>query len=90
MTVKTDPTQKFPGSKQPSGFLVIVHDPYQWPNSASFIPSGSATSIVIKPTYYYTSPDVHRLAAVDRQCIFPVSDRKEEDDANFDLYPREL
>lgn len=72
MTVRTDPTQKFPESKQPSGFLVIVHDPFQWPNSASFIPSGSATSIVIKPTYFYTSPDVHRLSPIDRQCIFPV------------------
>lgn len=73
MTVKTDPTEKFPESTQPSGFLVIVHDPLQWPNSASFIPAGSATSIVIKPTYYYTSSGVHGLTPMDRQCIFPVN-----------------
>lgn len=71
MTVKTDPNQRYPESKQPSGFLIIVHDPLQWPNSANFIPSGSATSIVIKPTYYYTSPDVHGLTPFDRQCIYP-------------------
>lgn len=51
------------------GVIVIVHHPSQWPNSGYFVPSGSTTSIVIKPTYSYTTNDVRRLDPNQRQCL---------------------
>lgn len=52
-----------------SGVIAIIHHPYEWPNNGYYIPSGTTTSIVIKPTYSYTTPDVSRLSPEERQCI---------------------
>lgn len=52
-----------------SGVIAIIHHPFEWPNNGYYIPSGTTTSIVIKPTYSYTTPDVSRLRPDERQCI---------------------
>lgn len=51
---------------------VIVHHPMQWPNSANFIPAGTMTSIVVKPTYSYATARVARWTPVKRDCFNPV------------------
>lgn len=53
-------------------FQAIVHHPLQWPDSAYFIPTGTKTTIVIKPAYSYATPEVNRLPLEDRECLFPV------------------
>lgn len=52
---------------------VIVHHPLQWPSEAHFIPPGTTTSIVIKPTYSYITSRVERLSPSERACLYPVS-----------------
>lgn len=51
------------------GVIIIVQHPDQWPNSGQFVPSGSTTSVIIKPTYSYTTDDVRRLSPDQRQCL---------------------
>jgi acid-sensing ion channel, other len=51
------------------GVTVIVQHPNQWPNAGIFVPSGTQTSIVIKPTFSYTTEDVKRLTPEQRQCL---------------------
>lgn len=51
------------------GVIIIVQHPDQWPNSGQFVPSGSQTAVVIKPTYSYTTDDVRRLSPEERQCL---------------------
>lgn len=41
----------------------------QWPNNAFFVPPGSQTAVVIKPTFSYTTHDVRRLLPEQRQCL---------------------
>lgn len=55
------------------GVTVIVQHPFQWPNSGQFVPTGSQTGIVVKPTYSYTTEDVRRLDPQDRQCLNVIS-----------------
>ncbi|KAG5683041.1 hypothetical protein PVAND_012348 [Polypedilum vanderplanki] len=52
-----------------NGIKVIVVHPNQWPNTGNFIPSGSTTSITIRPTFFYTTDDVRNLEPDDRQCL---------------------
>lgn len=51
------------------GVTIIVQHPDEWPNSGQFVPSGSQTAIVVKPTYSYTTEDVRRLEPEERQCL---------------------
>lgn len=51
------------------GVMVVVQHPNQWPNSGYFVPAGSHTAVVIKPTYSYTTEDVRRLTPEERQCL---------------------
>lgn len=51
------------------GVVIIVQHPDQWPNSGQFIPAGSQTAVVIKPTYSYTTEDVRSLSPDQRQCL---------------------
>lgn len=51
------------------GVLVMVQHPNQWPNNGIFITTGSHTSVVIKPTFSYTTEDVKRLTPEERQCL---------------------
>lgn len=39
---------------------VLVHNPNQWPHTAQFIPSGTLSTVVIKPTYSYTTARMNR------------------------------
>ncbi|KAL7030541.1 hypothetical protein ACKWTF_006702 [Chironomus riparius] len=52
-----------------NGIRLLINHPKQWPNSASFVPAGSATYITIKPTFSYTTEDVRRLHPDQRQCL---------------------
>jgi len=52
-----------------NGIRLQINHPNQWPNSASFVPAGSATYITIKPTFSYTTEDVRRLHPDQRQCL---------------------
>lgn len=52
---------------------LIIHHPLEWPTSASFIPSGTMTSVVVKPAYSYTTDRVQRLPPEERDCILPVT-----------------
>jgi len=51
----------------------MVNHPSAWPNSAYFIPRGTSTAVIIKPTYSYSTSDVKRLSPIERQCLYPVS-----------------
>lgn len=51
---------------------IIITHPQQWPNTANFVPSPSTSSIVIKPSYSYTTPAVHGLMEAERQCVYEV------------------
>lgn len=51
------------------GIIVMVGHPNQWPGTGRFVPGKSATSIVIKPTYSYTTDDVRALSPDQRQCL---------------------
>ena len=62
--------------KELSGVIAIIHHPFEWPNNGHYIPSGTTTSIVIKPTYSYTTPDVSRLSPDERQCIMDDESNK--------------
>ncbi|XP_055711492.1 sodium channel protein Nach-like [Phlebotomus papatasi] len=66
--------RSYPGRVQkynyPTGVLVIVHHPYEWPQQAKFIPEGTGISIGIQPTAFYASSDVRRLTSTERQCIY--------------------
>ena len=53
-------------------FQMVLHHPLEWPNSGYFIPGGSSTSVILKPTYSYTTADVKRLSTQQRQCIYEV------------------
>lgn len=52
-------------------FQIMVHHPMQWPDYAYFIPAGTQTTVVIKPTFSYTTSDVSWLSISDRECLFP-------------------
>ena len=52
-----------------NGVTIVVQHPDQWPNSGIFIPTGSQTAVVIKPTFSYTTDDVRRLSPEQRQCL---------------------
>lgn len=52
------------------GVLFIVHDPYEWPNIARFIPTGSNSGVRISATNFYASNDVHKLPIKQRQCVY--------------------
>lgn len=56
------------------GVTIIVQHPDQWPNSGQFVPSGSQTAIIVKPTYSYTTEDVRRLKPAERQCLNVIKD----------------
>lgn len=64
------------------GVTIIVQHPDQWPNSGQFVPSGSQTAIVIKPTFSYTTEDVRRLSPEERQCL-NVSETLAKDESNL-------
>lgn len=52
------------------GISVVVNHPNQWPvNSERFVPGSSDVSIVIKPTYSYTTDDVRSMSIEQRQCL---------------------
>lgn len=55
---------------RPAGLLYMVHDPYEWPNIARFIPVGSASGVRIFATSYYISNDVKSLSVSYRKCIY--------------------
>lgn len=55
---------------RPMGVLFIVHDPYEWPNTARFIPTGSNSGVRISATNFYASNDVHKLSIKQRQCVY--------------------
>lgn len=52
-----------------NGVRILLNHPDQWPNSANFVPAGSATYIAIRPTFSYTASDVRRLHPKQRQCL---------------------
>lgn len=52
-----------------NGVIVVVSDPFELPNKGQFIPRGTITSIVIKPTLSYRTADVNKLAPIQRQCM---------------------
>lgn len=51
----------------------MANHPLSWPGTAYFVPKGTSTSVVIKPSYSYTTSDVRRLLPVDRKCLYTVS-----------------
>lgn len=51
----------------------MANHPNTWPGSAYFVPKGTSTAVIIKPSYSYTTSDVERLAPADRKCLYPVS-----------------
>lgn len=52
-----------------NGVIVVVSDPFELPIQGQFIPKGTLTSIVIKPTLSYTTSDVNKLTPIQRQCM---------------------
>lgn len=61
---------KFYNESRPLGLLYIVHDPYEWPNIARFMPAGSASSIRILATTFYVTEDVKSLPIEARDCLY--------------------
>lgn len=51
------------------GISVLVNHPNQWPMNSRSVPGSSSTSIVIKPTYSYTTDDVRAMSPEQRQCL---------------------
>lgn len=70
--LQTNDSLRIESSANTNGFMVAVHSPMVWPNSARFIPTGSITAVVIKPTYSYTTSDVRRLTPEVRECLYAV------------------
>lgn len=54
---------------RPTGLLFIVHNPYEWPNIARFVPAGSTGAVRIWATTFYVSKEVKNLPVRQRQCI---------------------
>lgn len=50
----------------------MANHPFSWPGSAYFVPKGTSTAVIIKPSYSYTTVDVKRLSPLERQCLYPV------------------
>lgn len=57
-------------ASRPAGLLFMVHNPYEWPNIARFIPAGATRGVRIWATTFYVSPEVQDLPIRQRQCIY--------------------
>lgn len=55
---------------RPTGLLFILHNPWEWPNSARFIPTGVTRAVRIWATTFYVSPEVRELPEAERKCMF--------------------
>lgn len=64
------PQSWYYNATRPMGVLFIVHDPYEWPNSARFIPTGSVSGVRISATTFYASKEVRDLPIRQRQCVY--------------------
>ncbi|KAJ6635968.1 Pickpocket protein 19 [Pseudolycoriella hygida] len=62
---------RIPNLTTSSGILIMVNHPFSWPNSAYFIPKGTSTAVIIKPSYSYTTSAVRSLLPSVRQCLYP-------------------
>ena len=60
---------KYVNESRPLGTLFFVHDPFEWPNIARFIPAEATSAVRIWATTFYVSGDVHDLPLKQRQCI---------------------
>lgn len=60
---------EFPNASRPLGLLFSVHDPYEWPNIARFVPAGSTSAVRIYGTAFYVSPEVRNLDIHTRKCV---------------------
>ncbi|KAJ6635967.1 Pickpocket protein 19 [Pseudolycoriella hygida] len=56
----------------------MANHPFSWPGSAYFVPKGTSTGVIIKPSYSYTTSDVQRLLPADRKCLYPNEYHKYE------------